>query len=123
VGFSGGNCDCNYFAFIQGFKYFLCRTYVLLVFASSCVGVHVFYHIEQLFIVHMINMAAAIKTGIKYKLLSSQGRLDILDTMYGTKDFPHEKDYLRTLHRFTITCKLYVLTYCRPGIENIPYIS
>jgi hypothetical protein len=54
------------------------------VFTSSCICVHGFYHVEQLIIERVISMAAAIKTDIKYKLLSIQERQDIIDTMDGT---------------------------------------
>ena len=57
---------------------------VLLVFTSSWICVHSFYHVEQLLIEYMICMAAAIKTFVKYGLLSIQEKLDdIIDTGYG----------------------------------------
>jgi len=56
---------------------------VLLMFTSSWVCVHSFCHVEQLIIECVIGMAAAIKTFIKYGLLSIQEELDIIGTVYG----------------------------------------
>jgi len=56
---------------------------VFLVFTSSWICVHSFYHVEQLLIEYMISMAAAIKSFIIYGLLSIHEKLDnIIDTRY-----------------------------------------
>jgi hypothetical protein len=83
-GFNGELYDCNCFTLISVMLSFLCAKFIyIFVFTSSCLCVQC-CPVEPLTTEHVISMATKSKTDIKYKLLSVQEKLGVMNTVDAT---------------------------------------